>query len=78
MDDDTVHVVERAGLVVLGKDELVVAAEGSEAVLARISDDGLVLEFPVEVEVRIVPACDPDQHVDTTLARLTAALESLA
>ena len=78
MDDDTVHIVERTGLVVLGKDELVVTAEGSEAVLARVRDDGLVLEFPVEVEVRIVPACDPDEHVDTTLARLTAALESLA
>jgi hypothetical protein len=78
MDDDTVHIVERAGLVVLGKDELVVTAEGSEAVLARVRDDGLVLEFPVEVEVRIVPACDPDEHVDTTLARLTVALESLA
>ena len=78
MDDDTVHIVERAGLVVLGEDELVVTAAGSEAVLARIRDDGLVLEFPVEVEVRIVPACDPDEHVDTTLARLTAALESLA
>jgi hypothetical protein len=78
MDDDTAHVVERTGLVVLGKDELVVTAEGSEAVLARVRDDGLVLEFPVEVEVRIVPACDPDEHVDTTLARLTAALESLA
>jgi hypothetical protein len=78
VDDDMVHIVERAGLVVLGKDELVVTAEGSEAVLARVRDDGLVLEFPVEVEVRIVPACDPDEHVDTTLARLTAALESLA
>jgi hypothetical protein len=78
MDDDTVHIVERAGLVVLGQDELVVTAEGSEAVLARIRDDGLVLEFPVEVEVRIVPACDPDEHLDATLARLTAALESLA
>lgn len=78
MDDDTVHIVERAGLVVLGKDELVVTAEGSEAVLARVRDDGLVLEFPVEVEVRIVPACDPDAHVDTTLSRLTTALESLA
>ena len=77
MDDDTVQVVERTGLVVLGEDELVVTAGGSEAVLAHVRDDGLVLEFPVEVEVRIVPACDPDEHVDTTLARLTAALESL-
>jgi hypothetical protein len=32
----------------------------------------------VQVEVRIVPACDPDGHVDTTLARLTAALDGLA
>ena len=39
---------------------------------------GLVLEFPVVVEVRIVPACDPDEHVDITLGRLTAALEALA
>jgi len=78
MDDDTVHIVEKAGLVVLDQDELVITAEGSEAVLARIRDDGLVLEFPVEVEVRIVPACDPDEHIDNTLARLTAALESLA
>ena len=78
MDDDTVHIVEKAGLVVLDQDELVITAEGSEAVLARIRDDGLVLEFPVEVEVRIVPACDPDEHIDSTLARLTAALESLA
>ena len=78
MDDDTVRVVEQTGLVVLSKGELVVTAGGSEAVLARVREDGLVLEFPVEVEVRIVPACDPEEHVDTTLARLTAALESLA
>jgi hypothetical protein len=78
MDDDTVHIVEKAGLVVLGEGEAVVTAAGSEAVLARVRDDGLVLEFPVEVEVRIVPACDPDEHIDTTLARLTAALEGLA
>ncbi|NMO55176.1 hypothetical protein HH310_28825 [Actinoplanes sp. TBRC 11911] len=78
MDDDTVRVVEQTGLVVLSRGELVVTADGSEAVLARVREEGLVLEFPVEVEVRIVPACDPDEHVDTTLARLTAALESLA
>ena len=78
MDDDTVHIVEKAGLVVLGEGEAVVTAAGSEAIIARVRDDGLVLEFPVEVEVRIVPACDPDEHIDATLARLTAALESLA
>jgi hypothetical protein len=75
---DEPSIVERTGLVVLSEGEIVVPAPGSEAVLARIRDDGLVLEFPVEVEVRIVPACDPEEHADTTLARLTAALESLA
>jgi hypothetical protein len=78
MDDDTLHIVEKAGLVVLGVGEAVVTAAGSDAVLARVRDDGLVLEFPVEVEVRIVPACDPDEHIDATLSRLTAALEGLA
>ena len=39
--------------------------------------DRTVLEFPVEVEIRIIPACDPDDHVDATLAQLTAALEAL-
>jgi hypothetical protein len=71
-------VVERTGLVLLSQGELVVPAPDSEAVLTRIRDDGLVLEFPVEIEVRIVPACDPEAHVDATLARLTAALEALA
>lgn len=78
MDDDTVQIVDKTGLVVLDRDEIVVTAAGSEAVLARVRDEGLVLEFPVEVEVRIVPACDPEEHIDTTLARLTAALESRA
>jgi hypothetical protein len=56
----------------------VVPEAGSEAILATIRDDGLVLEFPVEIEVRVVPACDPEQHVDATLSRLTTALEALA
>lgn len=77
MDEDA-SIALRTGLVVLSRGDIVVPQEGSEAVLARIRDDGLVLEFPVEVHVRIVPACDPDEHVDTTLARLTSALESLA
>ncbi|MET8850186.1 hypothetical protein [Amycolatopsis sp. NPDC004625] len=36
---------------------------------------GLVLEFPVEVEIRLV---SPDRPPDTTIQRLTAALEGLA
>lgn len=75
---EPLSIVEKTGLVVLSQGDLVVADTDSAAVLARVRENGLVLEFPVEVEVRVVPACDPEQHVDTTLARLTAALESLA
>jgi hypothetical protein len=75
---DEPSVVERTGLVPLSEREIVVPAPDSGAVLARIGDAGIVLEFPVVVEVRIVPACDPEEHVDVTLARLTAALEALA
>lgn len=75
---EPLSIVEKTGLVVLSQGDLVVADADSAAVLARVRENGLVLEFPVEVEVRVVPSCDPEQHVDTTLARLTAALESLA
>ena len=71
-------VVEQTGLILVSQGDVVVSGPGSDAVIARIRDDGLVLEFPVVVEVRIVPACDPEEHVDATLARLTAALEALA
>jgi hypothetical protein len=70
-------VVERTGLVVLTQGEIVVSAQDSEVVMSKVRQDALVFEFPVEVEVRIVPACDPDQHVQTTLAQLTSALEGL-
>ena len=73
------EVVERTGLVVLHQGELVVPAPGSEAILSVMRGDGtLTLEFPVEVEVRVVPACDPDEHADATLERLLHALEGLA
>lgn len=75
---DEPSIVERTGLVVLTRGDIVVPEAGSEAILARVGEDTLVLEFPVEVEVRIVPACDPDQHVDVTLDRLTSALQGLA
>jgi hypothetical protein len=39
---------------------------------------GLVLEFPVEVEIRLVSPERPDLLADTTIHRLTAALEGLA
>jgi hypothetical protein len=75
---DEPGIVERTGLVALSQGEIVIPAEGSEAILASIRRDGLVLEFPVEIEVRIVPACDPDAHVEHTLSRLTDALLGLA
>jgi hypothetical protein len=71
--------VERTGLALLHRGELVVPAEGSEALTSVLEGDGtLVLEFPVEVEVRIVDPWDPEQHADHTLTRLLNALDGLA
>jgi hypothetical protein len=75
---DVPSIVEKTGLVVASRGEIIVPDADSEAVLAAVRDSGLVLEFPVEVEVRIVPACDPDQHVRDTLDQLTAAVQGLA
>lgn len=75
---DQPSVVTTTGLVVLSAGEVVFADPQSRAVLAKLGEDALVLEFPVEVEVRIVPACDPDAHVETTMTRFAAALEGLA
>jgi hypothetical protein len=72
-------IVERAGLIVVDKGDVVIPDVGSDALLSSLrGDDALVLEFPVEIEVRIVPACDPDAHIAATLERLTQALEGLA
>jgi hypothetical protein len=71
------EVVRDTGLVVLTQGDVVFSDPQSQAVLARLGEGALVLEFPVEVEVRIVPACDPDQHVDETLTQLTSALRGL-
>ena len=77
-DGDPV-VVERTGLARVHQGELVVPAAGSEAVLSVVNGDGtLVLEFPIEVEVRVVSACDPDQHAELTLGRLLRALDGIA
>ena len=75
---DGPSIVDRTGLVVVSRGEIIVPDSGSEAVLAAVRDGGLVLEFPVEVEVRIVPACDPGQHVRETLDQFTAAVQGLA
>ena len=75
---DEPSIVDKTGLVVVSRGEIIVPDSGSEAVVAAVRDGGLVLEFPVEVEVRIVPACDPDQHVQDTLDQFTAAVQGLA
>jgi hypothetical protein len=72
-------VVERTGLALLHEGELVVPASGSEALFRALDGDGtLVLQFPIEVEVRIVPTCDPDEHADTTLRRFVQAMDGIA
>ena len=38
----------------------------------------IVLQFPVEIEVRMVAPYDPEQLVSTTLDQLTAELQGLA
>jgi hypothetical protein len=74
---EDLSLVEETGLVVVSRGDIIIPDTGSEAVLAAVRDGGLVLEFPVEVEVRIVPACDPDQHVRDTLEQFTAAVQGL-
>jgi hypothetical protein len=49
-----------------------------ETVLAAVRDGAVVLEFPVEVEVRIVPACDPDRQLYDILERFALAVRGLA
>lgn len=40
--------------------------------------DGLVLHFPVEIEVRMVAAYDGEELVNAALDRFTTALQGLA
>jgi len=49
-----------------------------DALAVRDTGGGLVLQFPVEIEVRLVAALDQEQLVSTALDRLTAALQGLA
>jgi hypothetical protein len=64
-----------------------VADDGSAVIvpLSGEGDDGgwggtdeVVLQFPVEIEIRLVAAHDPEQLVGVVLDRLTAALQGLA
>lgn len=67
--------VERTGLALPHEGELVLPASGSEALLTAVRSGGdFVLEFPVQIEVRVVPACDPERHTVHTLTRLARAL----
>jgi len=72
-------VVADTGFAFLRQGEIVVPVPGSEALLTSIRDGGgLVLEFPIEVEVRLIHACDPEEHADVALQRLLHALDGLA
>ena len=51
---------------------IILPSEGDES-----GSDGLVLQFPVEIEVRVVAPYDPEQLVTAALDRLTAALQGL-
>lgn len=51
---------------------------GADVVHAARRSEGLVLEFPVEVEVRLVSPLDPEQLASATIHTLIAALDGLA
>lgn len=79
LPDLDLGVVDRTGYILVHEGEVVVPPEASKALLANLRGDGrLVLEFPVEVEVRVAAACDPEEHADHALTRLLRALDGLA
>lgn len=58
-------------------DEPLAAGDARDA-RAAAGQDEIVLQFPVEIEVRLVAAYDQEQLVDAALDRLTTALRGLA
>lgn len=66
------------GALVPLDDLLVGEPAGADVVHAARRSEGLVLEFPVEVEVRLVSPLDPEQLASATINRLIAALDGLA
>lgn len=70
--------VERTGLALLHEGETVLPEAGSEALLtARDGEHTLVVEFPVEVEIRLVDPYNPEDLADHALARLLDALDGV-
>lgn len=73
------QLVTDSGFAFLRAGEIVIPKPGSEALFTSLRDDGsLVIEFPVEVEVRVVEAGDPEQYADVALQRLLHALDGIA
>lgn len=52
-------------------------AESGDVLPPEGGGDEMVLQFPVEIEVRMVAPYDPEQLVSAALDRLTAALQGL-
>jgi hypothetical protein len=74
-----ISLVEQTGFALVHEGEYVVRDAGSSARLTAVGDGaGLVLEFPVQVEIRVVSAGDPEEHAELALTRLLRAVEGLA
>ena len=53
------------------------AAESGVVLPPEGDGDEMVLQFPVEIEVRMIAPYDPEELVSAALDRLTAALQGL-
>lgn len=78
MFDGTVSDDAGGAMFPVGDSEPDVLGTSHGALASSGQDAGLVLEFPVEIEVRLVAQFDHEQLVTMALERLTAAVEGLA
>jgi hypothetical protein len=65
-----------SGALVPGDDDRLLVPEPQARLLTGSGD--VVLQFPVEIEVRLVSPHDPDHLIAAALDRLTADLHGLA
>jgi hypothetical protein len=70
--------IERTGIALVHKGEMVLPAPGSEAsVVATRDESGVHYHFPVEIEVRSANGADPEAAVARALDALAAHLGAL-
>jgi hypothetical protein len=76
------RLVKEDGLAVVHRDELVIAAAGSEAQAITVADDArsvIHYHFPVEIEVRHVGAAvDIDKALASAFEELASHLENVS